>query len=580
MIMRGYQSEPNALLLSSSRLKKIQVIIVLLFLSMVLRVIYLLQAQQAFLESEGDSRALKKIILTGERGEIRDRRGVVLAKNIPVSTFWVNPKNSVPPTGEKLEALAKLLALPKIDIVEKWQNKQKGFVFIKQDVEERVSQQIVQLSISGLNQEKKYKRYYPESEVSAQLVGFTGSNGEGQEGLELSKDKALFASNGSRGVLRDRTGKILEDTLPIERPINGEVLTLSVEQRIQILAYDAIKNAVKKHNAKAGSAIVLDGKTGEVLAMVNYPSFNPNLRSAKIDSASLRNRAVIDNLEPGSTMKPFAVAMGIDAGKITPNTVFNTNSFMIGRARVRDTYSKSAMTVSEVIQKSSNVGTVRVAQLFSPQAMWTFYDKLGFGRTLDLDFPGATKGSLRPWERWRPIEQATMSFGYGVSVNLLQMVRAYTIFTNNGKLLPATLIKLDTPPAGERIISEKTAKTMRDMLTAVTQTGGTATLAQVLGYTVAGKTGTSRKLVDGNYVANKHMSLFIGFAPATNPRLIVAVMVDEPRGGSYYGGTVSAPVFSNIMTGSLRLLGVSADAPFDTIPLLLKSLDDVNNYVP
>lgn len=580
MIMRGYQSEPNALLLSSSRLKKIQVIIVLLFLSMVLRVIYLLQAQQVFLESEGDSRALKKIILTGERGEIRDRRGVVLAKNIPVSTFWVNPKNSVPPTGEKLEALAKLLALPKIDIVEKWQNKQKGFVFIKQDVEERVSQQIVQLSISGLNQEKKYKRYYPESEVSAQLVGFTGSNGEGQEGLELSKDKVLFASNGSRGVLRDRTGKILEDTLPIERPINGEVLTLSVEQRIQILAYDAIKNAVRKHNAKAGSAIVLDGKTGEVLAMVNYPSFNPNLRSAKIDSASLRNRAVIDNLEPGSTMKPFAVAMGIDAGKITPNTVFNTNSFMIGRARVRDTYSKSAMTVSEVIQKSSNVGTVRVAQLFSPQAMWTFYDKLGFGRTLDLDFPGATKGSLRPWERWRPIEQATMSFGYGVSVNLLQMVRAYTIFTNNGKLLPATLIKLDTPPAGERIISEKTAKTMRDMLTAVTQTGGTATLAQVLGYTVAGKTGTSRKLVDGNYVANKHMSLFIGFAPATNPRLIVAVMVDEPRGGSYYGGTVSAPVFSNIMTGSLRLLGVSTDAPFDTIPLLLKSLDDVNNYVP
>jgi cell division protein FtsI (penicillin-binding protein 3) len=578
--MRGYQPEPNALMLSSSRLKKIQVIILLLFLSIVLRVIYLLQTQQAFLENQGDSRALKTIVLTGERGEIRDSRGVLLAKNIPVSTFWVNPKNAKLPTDEKLEVLAKLLALPKSDLIAKWQDKQKGFVFIKQNVEERVSEQVVKLSISGLNQEKIYKRYYPEAEVSAQLIGLTGSNGEGQEGLELSKDKALLGSNGSRAILRDRTGKILEDVQPIETPVNGKTLVLSIDQRIQSLAYDALQNAVKKNNAKAGSAIVLDGKTGEVLAMVNYPSFNPNLKQTRVDLASLRNRAVIDNLEPGSTMKPFVVAMGIEAGKITPNTVFNTNSFLIGRATVRDTHPKSAMTISEVIQKSSNVGTAKVAQLFSPQSMWTFYDKLGFGHALNIDFPGTTKGNLRPWEKWRPIEQATMSFGYGVSVNLLQMVRAYTIFTNNGKLLPTTLFKLDAPPVGERVISEKTAKTMRDMLAAVTQKGGTATLAQVLGYTVAGKTGTSRKLVGGRYVDNKHMSLFVGFAPATAPRLIVAVMVDEPKGGSYYGGTVSAPVFSSIMTGSLRLLGVSADAPDNTMPLPLRSLDDVNDYVP
>ncbi|MBY0346435.1 MAG: penicillin-binding protein 2 [Neisseriaceae bacterium] len=580
MTMSGYQPEPNALLLSSSRLRKIQVIIVLLFLGIVLRVIYLLQTQQVFLENQGDSRALKTIILAGQRGEIRDSRGVLLAKNIPASTFWVNPKNSVPPTGGKLEALAKLLELPKTEIITKWQDKKKGFVFIKQNVEDVVSDQVVKLSIAGLNQEKIYKRYYPESEVGAQLIGLTGSNGEGQEGLELSKDKVLLGSNGSRAILRDRTGKILEDVQPIETPINGKTLVLSIDQRIQNLAYDALQSSVKKNNAKAGSAIVLDGKTGEVLAMVNYPSFNPNLKQIKINPASLRNRAVIDNLEPGSTMKPFVVAMGIESGKITPNTVFNTNSFMIGRATVRDTHPKSAMSVSEVIQKSSNVGTAKVAQLFPPKAMWAFYDKLGFGRALNIDFPGTTKGSLRSWEKWRPIEQATMSFGYGVSVNLLQMVRAYTIFSNNGKILPVTLFKLNAPPVGERIISEKTAKTMREMLAAVTQKGGTATLAQVLGYTVAGKTGTARKLVGGRYVDDKHMSLFVGFAPASAPRLIVAVMVDEPKGGNYYGGTVSAPVFANIMTGSLRLLGVSADAPDNTMPLPLTNLEDVNDYVP
>jgi cell division protein FtsI (penicillin-binding protein 3) len=430
------------------------------------------------------------------------------------------------------------------------------------------------LGIPGIAKQQEFRRFYPAGESMAHLIGFTGVDGRGQEGLELAREKMLAGKSGRRVVLKDRRGHIIEDVAAIEPPKDGQTLNLAIDQRIQYLAYRELAAAVEVNKAKAGSIVVLDGKSGELLALANVPSFNPNNRK-ELDPERRRNRAVIDMFEPGSTMKPFPIAMALNAGKVNPNMVFDTNPYMIGPAHVRDSHPKPSMTLTEVIQKSSNVGASKVALMFSPEQMWTFYDEVGFGRSVHAGFPGEVAGRLRGWQGWRPIEQATMSFGYGVSVSLLQMARAYTVFTNNGALLPVSLTKLTSPQPAKPLISPEAARKMREMLMTVTQAGGTATRAQVLGYNVGGKSGTARKLVNGGYQADKHRGLFIGFAPATNPRLIVAVMIDEPSAGSYYGGSVAGPAFSNTMAGALRILGVEPDAPSNNSLLPVNQVPEI-----
>ncbi|AXK40809.1 penicillin-binding protein 2 [Crenobacter cavernae] len=532
----------------------------LLFLTLVGRALYLQVVQQDFLQNQGDARFRRSLVLEANRGVITDRNGEPLAISTPVQSIWASPDDMVPVPPDKLRKLAGLLEMPASDIAGKLADKKREFVFLKRQISPEVANAVMALGVPGVARQQEYRRYYPAGEVMAHVVGFTGVDGKGQEGLELAREKMLAGKNGSRVVLKDRRGHIIEDLAAIERPRDGQTLVLSIDQRIQYLAYRELKNAVEVNKAKAGGVVVLDGKTGEVLALANYPSYNPNNRRI-LEPEMRRNRAVVDLFEPGSTMKPFPVSMAIENGKVTPDTWMDTQPYMIGPATVRDSHPKPAMTVTEVIQKSSNVGSSKMALMFAPEQMWTFYDQVGFGRSTRSGFPGEASGRLRNWKGWRPIEQATMSFGYGVSVSLIQLAHAYTIFTNNGELLPVSFARLAAPMPSKPVISAGTAKKMRDMMMAVTQEGGTGIRAQVLGYHVGGKSGTARKLVNGGYAADKHIGLFVGFAPATAPRLIVAVMIDEPTGGSYYGGTVAGPAFSAITAGSLRIMGVKPDAP-------------------
>ncbi|WP_024301051.1 penicillin-binding protein 2 [Pseudogulbenkiania sp. MAI-1] len=573
MHQRAPKASP-ALRMTPGRVRLVLLALAALFLALIGRAVYLQVAQQDFLQNQGEARFRRAMVLEANRGVITDRNGEPLAISSPVQTIWASPADMEPVPPAKLRELAQLLELGPAELDGKLSDRKREFVYLKRQISPELADKVMALGIPGIAKQQEFRRFYPAGESMAQLIGFTGVDGRGQEGLELAREKMLAGKSGRRVVLKDRRGHIIEDVAAIEYPKDGQTLNLAIDQRIQYLAYRELAAAVEVNKAKAGSVVVLDGKSGELLALANVPSFNPNSRK-ELDPERRRNRAVIDMFEPGSTMKPFPVAMALDAGKVNPNMVFDTSPYMIGPARVRDSHPKPAMTLTEVIQKSSNVGASKVALMFSPEQMWSFYDQVGFGRSVHAGFPGEVAGRLRGWQGWRPIEQATMSFGYGVSVSLLQMARAYTIFTNDGALLPVSLTRLSTPLPAKQIISPEAARKMREMLMTVTQTGGTATRAQVLGYHVGGKSGTARKLVNGGYQADKHRGLFIGFAPATKPRLIVAVMIDEPGAGSYYGGSVAGPAFSNIMAGSLRILGVEPDAPSNNSLLPVNQVPEI-----
>ena len=545
-----------------------------LFLVLILRALYLQLVDQDFLRDQGDARFRRVLTLDATRGLITDRNGEPLAISAQVQSVWASPADMEEIPADKLQQLATLLEVPVKELSARLVDKKREFVYLKRQISPEQANKVLALGIPGIASQPEYRRFYPAGESFAHIIGFTGMDSSGQEGLELARDRMLAGKNGSRVVLKDRRGHIVDDLAAIEQPHDGQTLVLSMDQRLQYLAYRELKAAVEVNKAKAGSVVVLDGKTGEILALANMPSYNPNNRS-EINPDSRRNRAVVDLFEPGSTMKPVPVAMALDAGKVTPNTVLNTQTYMIGPATVRDTHNYPSLSVTGIIQKSSNVGASKLAAMFSPQQMWTFYDEVGFGRSVHSGFPGESTGRLRNWKNWRPIEQATMSFGYGVSVSLLQMARSYTIFTNDGKLLPVSFLKLNSPLPSKQLISSKTAEQMREMMMTVTQQGGTAVRAQVLGYNVGGKSGTARKLEHGVYQPNKHIGLFIGFAPATRPRLIVAVMIDEPQAGAYYGGSVAGPAFANIMAGSLRILGVPPDAPTSNSLVPVNQIEEV-----
>lgn len=525
------------------------------------RTAYLQGINNDFLQQMGESRYSRTLALSATRGRILDRDGEPLAISAPVKSIWVSPQDANLSPAQERE-LAGLLGMDVRELGRRL-SIDKDFVFLKRQIAPQIAESVMALKLPGVYQQSEYRRYYPSGEVTAHLLGFTGTEGKGQEGMELAYDRTLVGTDGSRRVIKDRRGRIVEDVQNIQQPENGSDVVLAMDSKIQYLAHAKLRDCVVENRAKGGGVLVLDVRTGEVLAMVNLPSYNPNNRE-RLQGPQLRNRAVTDTFEPGSTLKPFTIAMGLASGKYQPETLIATGSgnMTIGRSTIHDAHPGGALSVAQVIQKSSNVGASKIALTLRPEVMWQHFSKLGFGAVPRLGFPGEVTGELRPWKGWQPIEQATMSFGHGISVSLVQLARAYQVFARDGDILPLSLTRLDTsPPIGTSVFTPEIAREVRTMLELVVQPGGTATKAAVPGYRVAGKTGTAHKLDNGRYAQDRYIASFVGFAPASAPRLLVAVMVDEPSAGRYYGGDVAAPVFSQIMAGALRSLGVASDAP-------------------
>jgi cell division protein FtsI (penicillin-binding protein 3) len=441
----------------------------------------------------------------------------------------------------------------------------RDFVYLKRLLPPDQVEKVVSLNLPGVSLQREYRRYYPAGDEAAQTLGFTGQDDNGQEGMELALQEQLAGKPGSQRVIKDNHGYIVEDagSLHVSKP--GRDIVLSLDSNLQHIAYRELENAVRQHRAKSGAVVILDSRSGEVLALANYPGFNPNNRN-NVSSKAMRNRAITDLFEPGSTLKPFTVAMAIEMKKVRSSTVINTEHgvFSLNNKKIHDAHPQSMMTVAQVIQQSSNVGAAKIALMLKSETMWQGLSESGFGAETGSNFPGEAPGKLRDPKTWRPIEQATMAYGHGMSVNLLQLARAYTIFANDGELKPVSLLKLDSPPTGKKVFSERTTRELLGMMEMVVLPGGTAPLAQVAGYRVAGKTGTAHKLEDGHYV-DHYVASFVGLAPVSNPRLVVAVMIDDPEGANYYGGEVAAPVFSKVTGAALHALNVPNDAPLDNV---------------
>jgi len=535
------------------------------FMVLAARAFYLQGLHNDFLQQKGETRYARVVEISAHRGMVTDRNGEPLAVSTPVESVWASPADANLSTEQRFK-LARLLGTDPAELRRRLADSGREFVYLKRQLPPEQAAKVVQLNLPGVFLQREYRRYYPAAEVTAHVVGFTGVDDNGQEGIELAYQEWLAGKRGSRRVIKDRLGRIVEDVESIRAPQQGRDLALSIDQRIQYLAFRELKSAIAEHAAKAGSIVVLDATSGEVLALANWPTYNPNNRDT-LKMARSRNRAVVDLFEPGSTLKPFTAAAALETGLVGPGSVIDTEHgrFSIGRRTIRDVHPEGFLTVSQVIQKSSNVGSAKIALAMAPQKLWAIFSAVGFGTQTRVGFPGEASGRLRAYQSWKPIEHATMSYGHGVSVSLLQLARAYSVFATDGELKQLTLIRRDQPAEGKRVVSRRTAQAVRRMLETVTQPGGTATRAQVAGYRVAGKTGTAHKLDGATYAADRYVSSFVGIAPATNPRLVIAVMIDEPGGKHYYGGEVAAPAFSNVMAGALRLLGVMPDAPPDNV---------------
>lgn len=546
------------------RRRLLLVMVLLGFVALLGRSLYLQSFHKRFLQEKGDARYNRTLVLPSQRGKITDRYGELLAISSPVESVWANPSD-VKIDDSQAKKIAGLLGLKVDAVTKKLANSEREFVYLKRRVSPELAAEVMKLGVPGVYLQREYKRYYPAGEVTAHLVGFTGIDDQGQEGFELTMNKTLSGKSGSRKVIKDRAGHIIEDLEAVKVPQDGHDVVLSIDRRIQYLAHRELAKAVDKYKAKAGAAIVLDAKTGEVLAMANVPTYNPN-NPVNIQGKS-RNRAITDVFEPGSTMKTVTAAAALESGKYQPDTKIQTapGYMSIGPATIHDAHPHGVLTVAEVIQKSSNVGAAKMALSLDRQYMWGVLNMIGFGAKTRIGFPGEASGRLRDYKTWRPIEQATMSYGHGISVTLLQLARSYTVFANDGELKPVSLLKLKEAPVGTQVFTASTAHYVKDMLEMVVLPGGTALKAQVSGYRVAGKTGTTHKLGEHGYEKNKYVGSFVGMAPASNPRLIMAVMIDDPSSGEYYGGTVAAPVFSAVMADALRMLAIPQDAPNDNV---------------
>jgi cell division protein FtsI (penicillin-binding protein 3) len=543
------------------RSRLIVAMLALVFIVLIGRAAYVQVFGNAFFQRQGEVRFARTLELPASRGRIFDRNGLLLASSVVAPSIWAIPED-VERDHPKLQQLARLLGMPMTELNKKLADKDKTFVWLRRQMDEPVAQQIAALKIAGIYQRKEYKRKYPEGESAAHVVGFANVENLGQEGAELSFEKQLAGRPGSRRVIKDRLGRVVEAVGDEVPPIDGQDVQLSIDSKVQFFAYQKLRDAVTANKARSGSVVVLNAQTGEVLALANYPSYNPDNRR-RLSGAQLRNQAVTDTFEPGSVMKPVTIAVALEAGKVTPQTVINTSSgtYKLNRFTIRDTHNYGALTVEGVIQKSSNIGALKIAQKLSPQQMWETYTALGYGHKPDLAFPGAAAGRLRPWQRWKPIEQATLAYGYGISASLLQMAHSYTAFSHDGAVIPVTLRKsADGEPApGVRVFSPQTARAVRKMLQMAAGPGGTGQRAQTVGYSVGGKSGTARKQQGRGYASGKYRAWFTGMSPIDQPRVIVAVMIDEPSNGTFYGGPVAGPVFSEVVQQTLRIMGVQPD---------------------
>ncbi len=534
------------------------------FVLLAARAAYIQIFNNDFFQHQGEVRYQRTLELPANRGRILDRNGLILASDMPAPSIWAIPEDierDDPATQEKLKQAAKLLGMPLKYIDKKLEDEDKSFVWLKRQVDEPIAKQVAALGIKGVYLRRDYRRQYPEGEAAAHLAGFTNVEDIGQEGVELAFNNELAGKSGSRHVLKDRLGHIVEDTEDQVPPTAGHDIQLSIDDRVQFVAYEKIRDAVVANKAHAGSVVVVDARTGELLAMANYPSYDPNDRHA-LTGEQLRNRAMTDVFEPGSTMKPITVATALQLGRVTPNTIIDTNPgrITVSGATIHDDENFGVLTVQGVIQKSSNVGATKISQRMSAQEMWNSLTAVGIGQKPQTPFPGAVTGRLRPWKSWRPIEQATMSYGYGLSASLFQIAHAYTAFAHDGEVIPVSLLKnTGEEPVGVQVFSPLVASEVRQMMHLAAAPGGTAPLAQTQGYSVGGKTGTAHKQVGKGYASNKYRAWYTGMSPIDKPRIIVAVMIDEPGAGKYFGGLVAAPVFSQVVQQTLRILNVVPD---------------------
>jgi cell division protein FtsI (penicillin-binding protein 3) len=530
----------------------------LAFLALLGRAVHLQIWATDFYQAQGEKRFVHKLPLPASRGRILDRNGLVLATSVALPSVQVDPKTFAADAAQR-KAMARLLGMSPEELGERVDGAS-GTVTLRRLVEEPVWREIKALGIKGVQDVHEYKRRYPEGESAAHVVGFTSIDDKGQEGIELGFQSQLEGRAGERTVVRDRLGRVVEDVGDQADPVNGRDITLSVDSKVQFFAYQRVRDAVRQNKAKAGSVVVLDVLTGEVLALANYPSYDPAERS-HLSGAQLRNRALTDVFEPGSTMKPLVVGWALDTGRVKIDTVINTapGSLVVGPLVVKDAHPHQALTVQEVIQKSSNIGAARIAMGIPARELWELFSNVGYGQKPQIAFPGAVTGRLKPYKNWRPVEQATMAYGYGLSASLLQMARAYTALARDGDVIPVTMLRQDQPAVGLRVFKPETTREIRKMLQMAAGPGGTGQKAQTIGYSVGGKSGTAHKQVGKGYASDKYRAWFVGMAPINAPRIIVAVMVDEPSAGLHYGGDVAAPVFSEVVQQTLRMMNVAPD---------------------
>jgi cell division protein FtsI (penicillin-binding protein 3) len=558
---RGAETKQKTARRFVGRVTLVMVFFGLVASSLVARAVYLQVLDKDFLNQQADTRHLRTESISAHRGTILDRNGEPLAISTPVDSIWVNPKEFAGAV-DKIPQLAKALQL-KSDVLMRriTRSMDKEFLYLKRHLNPSVAESVMAMNLPGINVQREYRRYYPASEVTGHLVGFTNVDDEGQEGLELAMNYWLEGEPGAKRVLKDRLGRSIENVESIRPPHHGKDLRTSIDLRLQYLAYRTLKAAVKSHNARSGSVVILDVKTGEVLAMVNQPTYNPNDRSQFI-AERYRNRAITDIFEPGSSIKPLIVAAALESGQYLPGSVVDTapGFVTVGAKKIEDRRDLGRISLTTILARSSNVGVTKVAMDLQPDQLWNTIAQFGLGQMTSSGFPGESAGMLSHYSNWRPISQATIAYGYGVSVTPLQLAQAYSALGNGGMMQAVSLFANDEPSSGDRIVSAETADAVRRMLEEVVRPGGTGTKASVDGYRVAGKTGTSWKFAKGGYSEDKYISIFAGLAPASNPRLATVVVIDEPGGELYYGSDVAAPVFADVMAESLRLLAVPPDA--------------------
>lgn len=548
---------PNKIQYYNWRFRIVLTLIGLVFLGLIGRLLYLMVIDRAFLQRQGDMRAVRTIEMPAYRGIIADRNGSPLAVSTPVYAVWVDPK-SFKASQQQIISLSKLIKESPRNISQDIeQNKKREFIYLKRQLPPEIGDAINNLNIPGVFVKEEYRRFYPEGPVVAHVVGLTNVDDSGQEGLELGYNSWLQGVSGLRRVIQDRYGHIVSDVNLLRQPVSGKNLVLSIDKRIQYVAYRELSDQVEKFQADSGSIVVLDSRTGEILAMANVPSYNPNDRP-KIHDGRFRNRAVTDTFEPGSTIKPFSMVVALTSGKYTPDSMINVAPYSLNGHLIHDDHPKTVISATEVLKYSSNVGISHmVLSLSSPLLLPQFLSQMGFGKKTPSGFPGESSGNLPVRDKWAPFTLATLTFGYGLSATVLQLAQAYTAFANDGVELPVSFLKLSQAPQGKRVFSEKVGKQMVPMLEAVVeQEGGTA---KVPGYWVAGKTGTARIVGAKGYLWNHHNALFAGFAPATDPRLVIVVYIHDPRKLGYYGNSVAGPVFARVMAASLRMLDVPPD---------------------